>query len=197
MCLLQGCEHCCSGGRSAITSDAAALLSFICSFLFSSLFTHLCCHSTAVNGERKSMNVSHYIFLQPWHTYSRDRKYTFWWLIFFIHYCQTPSGIVVVVAVAGPKEAQGHARNLLINSQSDNMLFTADGDQTVIGPDKLRVTGIKNGFHLLFSWKCHTPLGKKITKQNFFFPDLEKDNIDNRCELNRSYLVWWQRSGFQ
>ncbi|KAG7223046.1 hypothetical protein INR49_015935 [Caranx melampygus] len=41
----------------------------------------------------------------------------------------------------GPKEAQGHARNLLINSQTDNMLFTADGDQTVIGPDKLRVTG--------------------------------------------------------
>uniref|UniRef100_A0A1A7XRM0 Gamma-sarcoglycan n=2 Tax=Iconisemion striatum TaxID=60296 RepID=A0A1A7XRM0_9TELE len=41
----------------------------------------------------------------------------------------------------GPKEAQGHTPNLLINSQNDNMLFSADGDQTVIGPDKLRVTG--------------------------------------------------------
>ncbi|XP_047450883.1 gamma-sarcoglycan [Mugil cephalus] len=41
----------------------------------------------------------------------------------------------------GPKEAQGHTRNLLINSHNDDMLFTADGDQTVIGPDKLRVTG--------------------------------------------------------
>eukprot|EP00064_Thunnus_orientalis_P009263 superscaffoldBa00001163_g9286 len=41
----------------------------------------------------------------------------------------------------GPKEAQGHARNLLINSHNDNMLFTADGEQAVIGPDKLRITG--------------------------------------------------------
>lgn len=41
----------------------------------------------------------------------------------------------------GPKEAQGHTQNLLINSHNGNMLFTADADQTVIGPDKLRVTG--------------------------------------------------------
>ncbi|XP_026220817.1 gamma-sarcoglycan [Anabas testudineus] len=41
----------------------------------------------------------------------------------------------------GPKEAQGHARNLLINSHNDNMLFKADGSQAEIGPDKLRVTG--------------------------------------------------------
>lgn len=41
----------------------------------------------------------------------------------------------------GPKEAQGHTRNLLINSHNGNMLFTADGDQAVIGPDKLRITG--------------------------------------------------------
>ncbi|KAM4566632.1 gamma-sarcoglycan [Odontesthes bonariensis] len=41
----------------------------------------------------------------------------------------------------GPKEAQGHTENLLINSHNGNMLFSADGDQTVIGPDKLRVTG--------------------------------------------------------
>ncbi|XP_041851742.1 gamma-sarcoglycan isoform X2 [Melanotaenia boesemani] len=40
-----------------------------------------------------------------------------------------------------PKEAQGHTQNLLINSHNGNMLFSADGDQTVIGPDKLRVTG--------------------------------------------------------
>lgn len=41
----------------------------------------------------------------------------------------------------GPKEAQGHTPNLLINANNGNMLFTADGDQAVIGPDKLRVTG--------------------------------------------------------
>ncbi|KAF0030856.1 gamma-sarcoglycan [Scophthalmus maximus] len=41
----------------------------------------------------------------------------------------------------GPKEAQGQTRKLLINSNNGDMLFTADGDQTVIGPDKLRVTG--------------------------------------------------------
>jgi len=57
-----------------------------------------------------------------------------------VYYCQPPSGIFAVVA--GPKEAQGHTRNLLINSHNGNMLFSADGDQTVIGTDKLRVTGI-------------------------------------------------------
>lgn len=41
----------------------------------------------------------------------------------------------------GPKEAQGHTQNMLINSYSDNMLFSADGERTEIGPDKLRVTG--------------------------------------------------------
>ncbi|XP_041668079.1 gamma-sarcoglycan [Cheilinus undulatus] len=41
----------------------------------------------------------------------------------------------------GMKEAQGHAQSLLIHSNNDNMLFTANGDQTLIGPDKLRVTG--------------------------------------------------------
>lgn len=52
-------------------------------------------------------------------------------------------GIVAVAGfvIAGPNEAQGHTGNLLINSLSDNMLFTADGDQAAIGPDKLRVTG--------------------------------------------------------
>ncbi|XP_068173457.1 gamma-sarcoglycan [Antennarius striatus] len=41
----------------------------------------------------------------------------------------------------GPKEAQGHTPDLLITTQNDNMLFSADCDQVVIGPDKLRITG--------------------------------------------------------
>ncbi|XP_008306706.1 gamma-sarcoglycan [Cynoglossus semilaevis] len=41
----------------------------------------------------------------------------------------------------GPKEAKGHTGSLLINSNTGSMLFSADGNQTVIGPDKLRVTG--------------------------------------------------------
>ncbi|KAM6933398.1 gamma-sarcoglycan [Xenentodon cancila] len=41
----------------------------------------------------------------------------------------------------GPKEAQGHIQSLLINSHNDKMLFSANGSQVVIGPDKLRVTG--------------------------------------------------------
>lgn len=57
----------------------------------------------------------------------------------------------------GPKEAQGHARNLLINSHNDNMLFTADGDQAVIGPDKLRVTGPEGA---LFQHSVEVPLLK-------------------------------------
>ncbi|KAI3354429.1 hypothetical protein L3Q82_018948 [Scortum barcoo] len=55
----------------------------------------------------------------------------------------------------GPKEAQGHTRNLLINSHNDNMLFTADGDQAVIGPDKLRVTGPEGA---LFQHSVEVPL---------------------------------------
>lgn len=55
----------------------------------------------------------------------------------------------------GPKEAQGHTENLLINSQNDNMLFTADGDQAVIGPDKLRITGPEGA---LFQHSVETPL---------------------------------------
>uniref|UniRef100_A0A3B5M771 Gamma-sarcoglycan n=1 Tax=Xiphophorus couchianus TaxID=32473 RepID=A0A3B5M771_9TELE len=42
----------------------------------------------------------------------------------------------------GPKEAQGHTHNMLLNSPNNNMLFSADGEQTLIGPDKLRVTGM-------------------------------------------------------
>ncbi|XP_074535876.1 gamma-sarcoglycan [Halichoeres trimaculatus] len=39
------------------------------------------------------------------------------------------------------KEVNGHGQSLLLNSNNENMLFTADSEQTVIGPDKLRVTG--------------------------------------------------------
>lgn len=49
------------------------------------------------------------------------------------------SGVFVVVV--GAKQAQGQTPNLLINSHDGKMLFSADGSQAVIGPDKLRVTG--------------------------------------------------------
>lgn len=97
----------------------------------------------------------------------------------------SPSGIlpVYVFVIAGPKEAEGHTRNLLINSNNDNMLFTADGDQAVIGPDKLRVTGIPTSATCCFFGNIAHLLAKS------FFSDLEKGNIDNRCELNRSNLI--------
>lgn len=47
----------------------------------------------------------------------------------------------VVVVTAGPGEVEGHTQNLLINSHNDQVLFRADGEQTLIGPDKLRITG--------------------------------------------------------
>ncbi|XP_028321183.1 gamma-sarcoglycan [Gouania willdenowi] len=55
----------------------------------------------------------------------------------------------------GPREAQGLTQNVLINSHNGNMLFTADGDQTVIGPDKLRVTGPEGA---LFQHSVEVPL---------------------------------------
>lgn len=55
--------------------------------------------------------------------------------------CHCQTRLVVSVVAAGPKEAQGHTPNLLINSHNDHMLFSADGEHSVIGPDKLRVTG--------------------------------------------------------
>lgn len=48
---------------------------------------------------------------------------------------------MAVFVGAGPREAQGDTPNLLLSSNNDNMLFSADGEQTVIGPGKLRVTG--------------------------------------------------------
>nr|XP_043887902.1 gamma-sarcoglycan [Solea senegalensis]XP_043887903.1 gamma-sarcoglycan [Solea senegalensis] len=55
----------------------------------------------------------------------------------------------------GPKETQGHTQNLLINSNNDNMLFSADGEQAVIGPDKLRVTGPEGA---LFQHSVEVPM---------------------------------------
>lgn len=49
--------------------------------------------------------------------------------------------LMVVLVAAGPREARGDTPNLLISSHNDNMLLSADGEQTVIGPGKLRVTG--------------------------------------------------------
>ncbi|MED6263005.1 hypothetical protein CHARACLAT_000005 [Characodon lateralis] len=57
----------------------------------------------------------------------------------------------------GPKEAQGHTQNMIINSHNDNMLFSADGGQNVIGPDKLRVTGPEGA---LFQHSVEVPLLK-------------------------------------
>ncbi|XP_034023952.1 gamma-sarcoglycan [Thalassophryne amazonica] len=57
----------------------------------------------------------------------------------------------------GPKQAEGHVQNLLINSPNDNMLFAADGNEAVIGPDKLRVTGPEGA---LFQHSVEVPLLK-------------------------------------
>lgn len=54
----------------------------------------------------------------------------------------------------GPREAQGHGQNLVINSHNDNMLFTADGKMAVIGTDKLRITGPEGA---LFQHSVETP----------------------------------------
>lgn len=80
--------------------------------------------------------------------------------------------------VAGPREAQGHTQSLLINSHNDNMLFTADGDQTEIGPDRLRVTGTST-----VATCCSGNVAHLLVKK--CFAALEKD-IGNGCELNRS-----------
>uniref|UniRef100_A0A3P9N6X1 Gamma-sarcoglycan n=1 Tax=Poecilia reticulata TaxID=8081 RepID=A0A3P9N6X1_POERE len=57
----------------------------------------------------------------------------------------------------GPKEAQGHTHSMLLNSPNNNMLFSADGEQTVIGPDKLRVTGPEGA---LFQHSVEVPVLK-------------------------------------
>ncbi|XP_038141775.1 gamma-sarcoglycan isoform X1 [Cyprinodon tularosa] len=67
------------------------------------------------------------------------------------------NGNVTARTSVGPKEAQGHTQNVLINSHNDNMLFSSDGEQTVIGPDKLRVTGPEGA---LFQHSVEVPLLK-------------------------------------
>lgn len=59
-----------------------------------------------------------------------------WW-------CQTCLQVIqsLVFVIAGPNEVEGHTQNLLINSHNEKALFRADGEQTLIGPDKLRITG--------------------------------------------------------
>ncbi|XP_013870496.1 gamma-sarcoglycan [Austrofundulus limnaeus] len=57
----------------------------------------------------------------------------------------------------GPREAQGHAPNLLIAAPNEHMLFSADGEQAAIGPDKLRVTGPEGA---LFQHSVEVPLLK-------------------------------------
>ncbi|KAM8853526.1 gamma-sarcoglycan isoform 1-T2 [Synchiropus picturatus] len=56
-------------------------------------------------------------------------------------HARNENGDVIARISAGPKEAEGLTPNLLIQSHNDNTLFTADGEQTAIGPDKLRITG--------------------------------------------------------
>ncbi|XP_061637956.1 gamma-sarcoglycan [Phyllopteryx taeniolatus] len=57
----------------------------------------------------------------------------------------------------GPKQAEGHTPNMLISSSNNNMLFSADDKQAVIGPDKLRITGPEGA---LFQHSVEVPLLK-------------------------------------
>ncbi|KAM9811857.1 gamma-sarcoglycan [Syngnathus typhle] len=57
----------------------------------------------------------------------------------------------------GPKQTEGDTPNMLISSASDNMLFSADGNQAVNGPDKLRITGPEGA---LFQHSVEVPLLK-------------------------------------
>ncbi|XP_019720405.1 gamma-sarcoglycan [Hippocampus comes] len=56
----------------------------------------------------------------------------------------------------GPRQVEGYTPNLLISSSGD-MLFSADGKQAVIGPDKLRITGPEGA---LFQHSVEVPLLK-------------------------------------
>ncbi|XP_061828640.1 gamma-sarcoglycan [Nerophis lumbriciformis] len=57
----------------------------------------------------------------------------------------------------GPRQAEGHTTNVVLSAHNDNMLFSADGKQTVIGPDKLRITGPEGA---LFQHSVEVPLLK-------------------------------------
>nr|XP_057936629.1 gamma-sarcoglycan isoform X1 [Doryrhamphus excisus]XP_057936630.1 gamma-sarcoglycan isoform X1 [Doryrhamphus excisus] len=57
----------------------------------------------------------------------------------------------------GPKQAEGHTADMILSSQTGDMLFSADGKQAVIGPDKLRITGLEGA---LFQHSVEVPLLK-------------------------------------
>ncbi|XP_051934571.1 gamma-sarcoglycan [Hippocampus zosterae] len=57
----------------------------------------------------------------------------------------------------GPRQAEGYTPNLLLTSSSGEMLFSADGKQAAIGPDKLRITGPEGA---LFQHSVEVPLLK-------------------------------------
>ncbi|XP_061916456.1 gamma-sarcoglycan [Entelurus aequoreus] len=57
----------------------------------------------------------------------------------------------------GPRQVEGHTTNVVLSAHNDNMLFSADGKQTVIGPDKLRITGPEGA---LFQHSVEVPLLK-------------------------------------
>ncbi|XP_029922628.1 gamma-sarcoglycan [Myripristis murdjan] len=67
------------------------------------------------------------------------------------------NGDVTGSLFVGPKEAQGHTQNLVINSNNDNMLFAADGKMAVVGTDKLRITGPEGA---LFQHSVEVPVLK-------------------------------------
>ncbi|KAG5269681.1 hypothetical protein AALO_G00204810 [Alosa alosa] len=55
----------------------------------------------------------------------------------------------------GPKKVQGDVQQLVINSNSDKMLFQADGKEVVVGTNKLRITGPEGA---IFQHSVQTPL---------------------------------------
>uniref|UniRef100_H3BWY7 Gamma-sarcoglycan n=1 Tax=Tetraodon nigroviridis TaxID=99883 RepID=H3BWY7_TETNG len=65
------------------------------------------------------------------------------------------NGDVTDRTCVGPSQVQGHTRKLLLSSHREDMLFQADGEATVIGPDKLRITGPEGA---LFQHSVEVPL---------------------------------------
>lgn len=76
----------------------------------------------------------------------------------------------------GPREARGDTPNLLISSHNDNMLLSADGEQTVIGPGKLRVTGPEGA---LFQHSVEVPV-----LRSELFKDLTLESPTRSMSLN-------------
>ncbi|XP_062329722.1 gamma-sarcoglycan [Osmerus eperlanus] len=57
----------------------------------------------------------------------------------------------------GPGEAHGHTPNLVVTSNNDKILFSANAKEVVVGTEKLRVTGPEGA---LFQHSVETPLLK-------------------------------------